>query len=64
MGKVRKGLNANVRAERRRCLRIVDAFIVSYRPLQNEAGMPGETARARINMAHKIYEAIDRGQRS
>lgn len=59
-----KTLVPAVRAERRRCLRLVDAFRVSFDPLRHEPGVVGETARARIDMANKLADAIRRGARS
>lgn len=61
---MRKGLNPRVRAERRRCLRIVEAFQHAYSVVRHEPGVVGETARARVDMANKIADAIRRGARS
>jgi hypothetical protein len=60
----KRTLDPKVRAERRRCLRLVEAFAFSYELLRNEAGVVGETARARIDMARKIAGAIRQGARS
>lgn len=57
-------LDPKVRAERRRCLRLAEAFRESYEPLQREVGVVGETARARIDVARKIADEIRKGSRS
>lgn len=59
-----KNMDAKVRAERRRCLRLVEAYVDSFTPLRHEPGVVGETARARIDMANKIASAIRSGARS
>ena len=61
---MKKGLDPKVRRERRRCLRIAEAFATSYEPLRYEGGIAGETAKARVDIARKIFEAIRRGDRS
>lgn len=63
---MKKSISPAVRAERRRCLRLVEAWETAFIAVRDaaEPGAARDAARSRVNMLNTIASEIRRGVQS